>query len=49
MGGQAEKAEAVTRRSEDIERAERMRSLAEAFGAQADVLKAKKQKQQANK
>ena len=46
---QAEKAESAARRSEDIEHAERMRNLAEAFRAQADALKAKKKKQKANK
>lgn len=39
---QAEKAEAAARRSEDIEHAERMHNLAEAFRAQADAPKAEK-------
>lgn len=46
---QAEKAEAVAQRSEDIEHAERMRNLAEAFRAQAEMLKAKKKKTKVKK
>jgi hypothetical protein len=46
---QAEKAEAVAQRSEDIEHAERMRNLAEAFRAQAEMLKAKKKRTKVKK
>ncbi|WP_149534256.1 hypothetical protein [Tardiphaga sp. P9-11] len=46
---QAEKAEAVSHRSEDTEHAERMRNLVEAFRAQAAALKAVRKKGKAKK
>jgi hypothetical protein len=46
---QAEKADAAAQRTDDPEHAERMRTLAEAFRAQADALKAAKKKGKAKK
>jgi hypothetical protein len=46
---QARKAEAVAQRSEDIEHAELMHDLAEAFRAQAEALKAEKKKRKVRK